>query len=151
MGVVMALYPQCVYISGRKIYLKSKFERTFKTFLPGPVSISDKTSYCKISQSLEGARFVYNIEGSLWNSTALLPRNLSNVKAMRQSCGFEVSRNPMVRRLIGHWDVAQHHRDVYWAANSEFLWEGNLGSAGSEYMRPQGTGCHSPCRVVFEE
>ena len=31
----------------------------------GPVSISGKTSYCKISQSLEAARFVFRIVRSL--------------------------------------------------------------------------------------
>ena len=33
----------------------------------GPVSISDKTSYRKISQSLEAARFVFRIVRPLWN------------------------------------------------------------------------------------
>ena len=54
----------------------------------GPVSISDKTSYRKISQSLEVARFVFRIVRSLWNltgtSAALLPMCLSNFKAIRQ-------------------------------------------------------------------
>ena len=53
----------------------------------GPVSISDKTSYRKISQSLEAPRFVFRIVRSLWNlagtSAALLPRYLSNLKAIR--------------------------------------------------------------------
>ena len=35
----------------------------------GPVSISDKTSYRKISWSLEAARFVFRIVRSLWNLT----------------------------------------------------------------------------------
>ena len=34
-----------------------------------PVSISDETSYCKISQSLEDTRFVWKIVWSLWNLT----------------------------------------------------------------------------------
>ena len=54
----------------------------------GPVSISDKTVYRKISWSLEAARFVFRIVRSLWNltdtSTALLPMCLSNFKAIRQ-------------------------------------------------------------------
>ena len=33
----------------------------------GPVSISEKTSFRKISQSLEAARFVFRIVRSLWN------------------------------------------------------------------------------------
>ena len=53
----------------------------------GPVSISDKTSYRKISQSLEAARFVFRFVRSLWNltgtSTALLLMCQSNFKAIR--------------------------------------------------------------------
>ena len=54
----------------------------------GPVSISDKTSYRKISRSLEAARLVVKITASLWNltgtSAALLPRCLSNFRAIEQ-------------------------------------------------------------------
>ena len=50
----------------------------------GPVSISDKTSYCKISWSIEAARFVFRFVRSLWNltgtSAALLSKCLSNFK-----------------------------------------------------------------------
>ena len=53
-----------------------------------PVSISEKTSYRKISRSLKAARFVFRIVRSLWNLTgtlaALLPMCLSNFKAIRQ-------------------------------------------------------------------
>ena len=52
-----------------------------------PVSISDKTCFRKISQSLEAAKFVFRIVQSLWNltgtSAALLPMCLSSSKAMR--------------------------------------------------------------------
>ena len=52
----------------------------------GPVSTSNETSYCNISQSLEAARFVLRIARSLWNltgtSAALLPMCLLNFKAM---------------------------------------------------------------------
>ena len=55
----------------------------------GPVSISDKTSYCKILRSLEAARFASRIVRSLCNSTGtsevLLPMGLSNFKVMRYS------------------------------------------------------------------
>ena len=55
---------------------------------PGPVSISEKTSFRKISLSLEVARFVSRIVRSLWNltgtSAALLPMCLSNFKAIGQ-------------------------------------------------------------------
>ena len=53
-----------------------------------PVSISEKTSYRKISWSLEATRFVFRIVRSLWNltgtSAAVLPMCLSNCKAIRQ-------------------------------------------------------------------
>ena len=53
----------------------------------GPVSISEKTSFRKISWSLEAARFVFGIVRSLWNltgtSAAVLPMGLSNFKAIR--------------------------------------------------------------------
>ena len=53
-----------------------------------PVSISEKTSYHKISWSLEATRFVFRIVRSLWNltgtSAALLPMCLSNFKAIQQ-------------------------------------------------------------------
>ena len=53
----------------------------------GPISISDKTSYCKITWSIEAARFVFRIVRSLWNlsgtSAAVLPTCLPNPKAMR--------------------------------------------------------------------
>ena len=55
--------------------------------ITGPVSISDKTSYRGISQSLEGAIGV-KMFASLWNltgaSSALLPMCLSNFRAIRQ-------------------------------------------------------------------
>ena len=54
----------------------------------GPVSISEKTSFRKISSSLEAARFVFRIVRSLWNltgtSAAVLPMCLSNFKTIRQ-------------------------------------------------------------------
>ena len=53
----------------------------------GPVSISEKTSYHKISLSLEAARFVLKIIWSFWNftgtSAVVLPSRLSNFKVMR--------------------------------------------------------------------
>ena len=54
----------------------------------GPVSISEKTSFRKISSSLEAAIFVFRIVRSLWNltgtSAAVLPMCLSNFKTIRQ-------------------------------------------------------------------
>ena len=53
----------------------------------GPVAISDKTSYRKISWSIDAAKFVFIIVRSLWNltctSTALPPTCLSNFTAIR--------------------------------------------------------------------
>ena len=58
----------------------------------GPVSISEKMSFHKISLSLEAAKFVFRIVRSLWNltgtSAAVLPMCLSNFKAIQQ---FKVS------------------------------------------------------------
>ena len=62
--------------------------RKSQTNTQGPVSISDKTSYRKILWSLEAARLVVQIIASFWNltgtSTALLPRCLSNFRAIGQ-------------------------------------------------------------------
>ena len=56
-------------------------------FIQGLYSLSGKTSYRKISWSLEAARFGFNLFQSLWNlagtSAALLPRCLSNFRAIR--------------------------------------------------------------------
>ena len=53
----------------------------------GLYSLSGKTSYRKISWSLEAARFGFKPFQSLWNlagtSAALLPRCLSNLRAIR--------------------------------------------------------------------
>ena len=54
----------------------------------GPVSISEKMSFRKISLSLEAAKFVFRIVRSLWNltgtSAAVLPMCPSNFKAIQQ-------------------------------------------------------------------
>ena len=57
-------------------------------FIPqGLYSLNGKTSYRKISWSLEGARFGFKLFQSLWNlagtSAALLPRCLSHFRAIR--------------------------------------------------------------------
>ena len=53
----------------------------------GLYSLSGKTSHRKISWSLEAARFGFKLVQSLWNlagtSAALLPRCLSNFRAIR--------------------------------------------------------------------
>ena len=82
----------------------------------GPVSTSEKTSFRKISWSLEAARFVFEIVRSLWNltgtSAALLPICLSNFKAIRQfkvpiswlrdfTRSYEKTSYPILRRGPG--------------------------------------------------
>ena len=80
----------------------------------GPVSISDKTSYCKFSRSLEAARFVFKIVRSLWNLRGTSAAGLS-MRHMRhisrrcddlhyQSRGFDTSRDLTMRRLFGYWN-----------------------------------------------
>ena len=100
--VAILFRPQCVNSSSMKFKLMelvltpewyAKWKITFPVITGklGPVSISEKMSYRKISWSLEAARFVFGIVRSLWNltgtSAAVLPMCLSNFKAMRQ---FEV-------------------------------------------------------------
>ena len=57
------------------------------SYFQGLYSLSGKTSYRKISWSLEAARFGFKLFQSLWNlvgtSAALLPRCLSNFRAIR--------------------------------------------------------------------
>ena len=71
-----------------------------------PVSIFDKTSYRKISQSLEAA---IALTGT---SAALLLMCLSNFKTIRyehfntRSRAFKTSRDLTIRRLIGYWNGA---------------------------------------------
>ena len=76
----------------------------------GPVSISDKTSYRKISWNLETARLIVWIIASLWDftgpSAAVLHRCLSNYIIIYQSRGFETSQDLTIRRLIGYWNRA---------------------------------------------
>ena len=77
----------------------------------GGDSISHKTSYFKISQSLEGARSVVRIIQLLRHlaaaSAALLPRRLQNFKAIKhfntRSCAFETLRDLTIRSLMRYW------------------------------------------------
>ena len=67
----------------------------------GLYSLSGKTSYRKISWSLEAARFGFKLFQSLWNlagtSAALLPRCLSNFRAIR----------PLQHPISGLWDFTR--------------------------------------------
>ena len=59
----------------------------YRSYLQGSVLISDKTSNCKTSQSLETARFVFRFLWALWKLTgtsiAVLPMCLSSFKAIQ--------------------------------------------------------------------
>ena len=70
---------------------------------PGLYSLSRRTSYHKISRSLEAAKFGFKLVQSLWNltgiSTALLQISERYDHYIIQSCGFETSRDLAVRRL----------------------------------------------------
>ena len=90
----------------------------FRDIEHGPVSISEKTSFRKISSSLEAARFVFRIVRSLWNltgtSAAVLPMCLSNFKTIRQfkvpiswlrdfTRSYEKTSFRILRRGPGRW------------------------------------------------
>ena len=82
----------------------------------GPVSISDKTSYCKISKSLEVARFVFRIVPSLWNLTGTSAAERWD-DINYQSRGFETSWALTTRRLSdigrGTWLPNQYFRPYH--------------------------------------
>ena len=83
----------------------------FSTILsPVRVSISDKTSDFRISQSLEAARFVLRIVQSFSNltgsSTAVMPMCLSNFKAMRWF-KLPISR---LRDLVRSYDKTSYRK-----------------------------------------
>ena len=69
-------------------HITRRYRSTWRYKDQGPVSISDKTSYHKILQSLEAATFVLILLRSFWyltdTSATMLPMCLSNFKAMRQ-------------------------------------------------------------------
>ena len=80
----------------------------------GPVSISNKRSYRKISWSLKALRFVFVIVWSLWNltgtSAAAEPSVTISIRCDNidyQSCGFETLRDLTLRVLsdieTGSW------------------------------------------------
>ena len=76
----------------------------------GPVSISDKALYRKISWSLEGARLVVWIIAWLWNftgtSAAILPSACQiserSYNSKYKSLGFETSRDLTIRHHMGY-------------------------------------------------
>ena len=77
----------------------------------GPVSMFDKTSYCKISHNLEALRLVISIIQSLWNLTGIccwcayqISKRWDSLN--HQSRGFETSQFLATRRLILYWNGA---------------------------------------------
>ena len=89
--------------------------------LQGFCSLSGWASYRKISWRLEAARLGIIIIVSLWNltgiSAVLLPRCLSNFKAIGQSKlesrGFEISRDLTVKHPSSWWVEALNHNGMY--------------------------------------
>ena len=85
----------------KTIFLMSVYDNT-----QGLYSLSERTSYRKISWSHEAARFGFRLSQSLWNltgnSAAALPRCLSYFKRNNhyktQSRGFRISGDTSVRR-----------------------------------------------------
>ena len=81
----------------------------------GLYSLSGKTSYRKISWSIEAARFRFRIFQSLWNLTGTLAAALRDACQISeryahnniQSRGFQISRDLAVRRLTASWIEAQ--------------------------------------------
>ena len=110
----------------------------------GPVSISEKTSFRKISKSLEATRFVFRIVRSLWNfigtSAAVLPMCLSNFKAIRQfkvpiswlrdftrsyeKTSFRIlRRGPGVQSRTCSWSSTDRRCSNYiWVMNNSIAW-----------------------------
>ena len=73
----------------------------------GPVSTSDKTSYLKISCSLEAARLAVSNIASLWNLTDTSAVVLRSDYSKYKYRGFKTSRDLTIRRLIAYWNGAQ--------------------------------------------
>ena len=74
----------------------------------GPVSVLDKTSYCKISQSLEAAKIVFKMYNcsEIWQApqqqccwcVCKISKRCNNLNY--QSCSFEILRDLTIRHLI---------------------------------------------------
>ena len=82
-----------------------------KTKNLGPVSLSDKTSYYKISQSLNAMRSVLSDHSEIWQThqqhccrcACQISKHCNNLNY--QSC-FQTSWDLMPRCLIRHWNWA---------------------------------------------
>ena len=76
------------YVFKSTVWNKGDTALAIKCLL-GLCSLNGRTFHCKISRSLGAARFVVRLFKSRWNlkgtSTAVLPRSLSNFRAIRSS------------------------------------------------------------------
>ena len=81
--ILLWLYSQFLWIHERHLSI------LYGVALLGLYSVSGKTSYRKISKSLEAVRFEFRLLQSFWNLTdtfaTALPRCLSNLRAIQRS------------------------------------------------------------------
>ena len=96
---------QCQH--GRLVAAGYRFRHSGGSYL-GLYSLSRKTSYRKISWSLEVARFGFRLFQLLWNLTDACQISVRNDHYNTQSRGFETSRDLAVRRLTAMWIEAQY-------------------------------------------
>ena len=119
------------------------FESRLVVFLwwdQGPVSISDKTSYCKISQNLEAARFLFILVRSLWNLTGISAAPLWCDDLNSQTCDFQISRDLMIRFLIGYWNGIQDSNPGVLGSHSPADWMSARKSTGLSGIKSKKTG-----------
>ena len=86
----------------------------------GTASISNKKSYCKISQSLVTMRFVFRFVQSLYIAgilSVLQLKCISNSKEIKQinyqSCGFKFSPDLLIWHLIRYW-ISSNNTVMFW-------------------------------------
>ena len=81
----------------------------------GPISISDRTCYCKISQSLKDMKFMFRIVWSLWNltdiSAALL---ISRLRDFTRSYDTTTYRFPYLLKQSEIYKLKPKHKHFYW-------------------------------------
>ena len=86
----------------------------------GPVSISDKTSYHKISQSLETACPVAALKfDNCCRGPCQISKRCEDLNY--QSRGFETSRDLTIRRFIRYWDSAQEGSLTGWKQGIQII------------------------------
>ena len=121
----VVLFMCAICIPPRLSFLSSLYRwvSARKTQLQGLYSLSGKTSYRKISWSLEAARFGFGFFQLLWNltgiSAAALPRCLSNFIAPR-SLQHPISRIRDFTRSGGKTSYRLVNRGPVWAMEFRF-------------------------------